>query len=438
MLSRWFNPSTLPEQDLVLAACRSRFTGHDLGDLVVSADPLYSIQLADELGVLGIVSSVVQTHPAAGPMWTHAWASNAARNAMLVAELRRWVLALRRHGFEPIVLKGPALAKVAFGNISHRDSCDLDLIVPLERFFEAADLFRSLGATSLCSEKLVERGRLGALTFEVPCANNTYTLDVHAGWVPKWGSLPERRIPDSEILAIELGGLRVGTLGPKLMLIQSASHFFQHFFSLKNLMDVIATLRYVRRLGLEPACEELARSMGLTERWDRARLAADEFIQFGQASSIPWKQGTQAALALPTQMKRAELHTWWDGRRISQSLVSYVWQTIWPDKSWLSASHEWVGPEHLLLRRFLRPFRLATKTMHALLPLPTTINPAWRKRASQNLPIYRPMPEVSSHGPSGTETVGNVAVDSPSQGTSVGRLVIRTAQRIHGIPDIHS
>lgn len=420
MLSRWFNPSTVSEQDLVLAACRSRFTGDNLGDLIAAADPLYSIQLADELGVLGIVSSVVQTYPSAGPIWTHVWASNAARNTMLVAELRRWVLALRRHGFEPIVLKGPALAKVAFGNISHRDSCDLDLIVPFERFLEAADVFRSLGATSLCSEKLIGQDRLGALALEVPCANNTYTLDVHAGWVPKWGFLPERKIPDREIVAIELGGLRVRTLGPKLMLMQSVSHFFQHFFPLKNLMDVIATLRYVRRMGLEPSCEELARSMGLSERLDRARLAADEFILFGYSSNIPWKQGTRAALATPTPMKRVGFHTWLDGRRNGQGLVSHLWQTIWPDKTWLSASPEWVGPEHLLLRHFLRPVRLAIRGMGALVPVPVSIKPAWRKRASQNLPIYRSMGEVSSNGPSGATTVGKMVGDSPVKGTSGG------------------
>ena len=114
-------------------------------------------------------------------------------------------------------------------------------------------------------------------------------------------------------------------MGPKLLLTQTVAHFFQHFFPLKNLMDVIAALRYVRRLGLEAACEELPRSMGLSERLDQARLAADEFIQMGRAPSIPWRQGARGVLAIPTPMKRAELHICLNGRGHRQNFAAHIW-----------------------------------------------------------------------------------------------------------------
>src|SRR5687767_3639168 len=104
----------VPEQRLVLAACRAAFTAAPLEECG-SVDAAHAIALADALGVVGLVADQLRQRPGADRRWAAAWRANAARNAMLAAELAGWCDALAAGGVEAVAFKGVALARTTFG-----------------------------------------------------------------------------------------------------------------------------------------------------------------------------------------------------------------------------------------------------------------------------------------------------------------------------------
>jgi hypothetical protein len=77
----------------------------------------------------------------------NAFQTNAKRNLFLTAELFRVMDALSTNGIPSIPYKGPVLASLIYGDISSRQSFDLDLIVPADDVVEARALLVSRGYT---------------------------------------------------------------------------------------------------------------------------------------------------------------------------------------------------------------------------------------------------------------------------------------------------
>ncbi len=67
------------------------------------------------------------------------------RNTFLAKELGRIARAFREANVPALALKGPVLAKAAFGDIAARHSVDVDVVIPRERFSEAGPLLRGIG-----------------------------------------------------------------------------------------------------------------------------------------------------------------------------------------------------------------------------------------------------------------------------------------------------
>jgi hypothetical protein len=357
----------LPEERLVIEACRSALTNLPLRVELDARRVGPSISLADELGVIGLVASNMQSLPDADPLWAEASRANAARNVMLVAELERWIVMLRAAGVEPVLLKGPALAKTAFGSLSRRDSTDLDLIVPFEECRRAIEACRAFGGEPI-GELPACDASLGAVTFTVPGSANTYTIDLHAGWVPLWGASPRRALRDEDLRELNIGGQRVRTLGPELSFIHAAAHFWQHGFTLKTLVDVVATLQQLRALGVEQACVDRARALGISRGVAFAMRAADQFVTSATISGpgvLRWRRmplerpvrGTDPIIFFARELA---LDRPW------RQTAAACFRRIWLPEARLRWTPEWIGADYPRARRMLRPVRLITRGIATL------------------------------------------------------------------------
>lgn len=70
---------------------------------------------------------------------------NAARNALLTAELCRLIKLLRESGIEAVPFKGPSLALFAYHDITLRRFVDLDILVKKNDLFFASEILTKDG-----------------------------------------------------------------------------------------------------------------------------------------------------------------------------------------------------------------------------------------------------------------------------------------------------
>lgn len=368
----------LPEQALIRDLARAALGGPAVVGARLAADPRHAITLADELGVLGVTSDQARRASDAHPLWLDAFRANLARNVRLSFEVRRWWETLEAAGHRPVAFKGPALARAAFGSLGRRDSCDIDLIVAPAGFADAVRLLTRMGLKPL-GELPLEKTRVGAVTFEVPDASNTYALDLHCGWLERWGGGPDRELPDADLEPVELAGASLRTLGAGRALIHAAIHFEQHGYMLKMLLDVAMTARRARELGVLAQAASLATELGVRRTLDRALTAADSFVRNGDAAGLPRGMTSANALTAPG-VRPMSLRHW---RRVhpgfgSARLMAEAARAVWPSEPHLRAAPEWVAPDRIALRRVLRPVRLLVVLAQALVP--RKVAPAWRQR----------------------------------------------------------
>ncbi|HEV8131774.1 MAG TPA: nucleotidyltransferase family protein, partial [Acidobacteriota bacterium] len=71
--------------------------------------------------------------------------TNSRRNLILVAELLELLSLFEDNGIPAIPYKGPVLASWVYGNVSLRQFCDLDILVPKSLALKARDLLISRG-----------------------------------------------------------------------------------------------------------------------------------------------------------------------------------------------------------------------------------------------------------------------------------------------------
>ena len=64
-------------------------------------------------------------------------------NLSLTGELLKLLNLFRERGIRALPLKGPALAAAAYGNLSLRQFCDLDILVPKEDMLKAKEVLMS-------------------------------------------------------------------------------------------------------------------------------------------------------------------------------------------------------------------------------------------------------------------------------------------------------
>jgi len=125
-----------PEHELLLRCARTRESTPRIRELAAGViDWDYLCLLARRHSVVPLLYLQLSRHasdlvPAAHlATLKRQYQENSARNTILTAELCRLVELFRASGIEAIPYKGPALAVVAYGNLTLRRFVDLDVIV---------------------------------------------------------------------------------------------------------------------------------------------------------------------------------------------------------------------------------------------------------------------------------------------------------------------
>ena len=74
--------------------------------------------------------------------------SNAQKNLLLAAELLRLLRSFNQNEVPVVAFKGPILAEAVYGDLSLREFCDLDLLIPVQDLTKAEDILLACGYTA--------------------------------------------------------------------------------------------------------------------------------------------------------------------------------------------------------------------------------------------------------------------------------------------------
>lgn len=170
----------------------------------------------------------------------------AARNLMLVSELRRVAKQLESEGIRMIAFKGPTLAKVGYGDLNLRAYNDLDLLVPPEDFARAEALLGADGYTNRHNFSETRKSLFVRLEGELALVHPTRRLevDLHTHIAPRRYSyaLGFERVWERRA-RVDLHGQPVATLGAVDLVQVLCWHGAKHGWRvLRCVTDVAAVL----------------------------------------------------------------------------------------------------------------------------------------------------------------------------------------------------
>ena len=144
-----------PEHELLLCCARTECDTEVASRLRVlagtSIDWEYLFRLAQRHSVLPLIYRQLQTHASdLVPkdrliQFKQSYQENVARNLVLTSELMTLLRTFANAGIESVPFKGPALALIAYDDVSLRRFVDLDVIVKKEDVFRARDIILQAG-----------------------------------------------------------------------------------------------------------------------------------------------------------------------------------------------------------------------------------------------------------------------------------------------------
>jgi hypothetical protein len=161
-----------------------------------------------------------------------AYHTNAARNLFLTNELLKLMEAFQTDGIDAIPIKGPVLAKGVYGDVTHRQFDDLDILVREGDVALVSELLMDRGyspvVTSVGSEAetiLNEEGECGYVS-----PDNLYQVDVHWQMVPRsFLDLDHEDLWERSGTVI-LGGKLLRTFSSEDLLVLLCIHSMRHLW----------------------------------------------------------------------------------------------------------------------------------------------------------------------------------------------------------------
>jgi hypothetical protein len=142
-----------PEQQLLLLTARSRFSEpQQLQELVSrQLDWEAVVSQARSHGVVPLVASALTEHcaesvpEAAMAQLRRTHQKFAQHSLQLTQELLAVLELLEDHGIDAIPYRGPVLADIAYGDVSHRQFTDIDLLLRRDQLVAAAEVLKTRG-----------------------------------------------------------------------------------------------------------------------------------------------------------------------------------------------------------------------------------------------------------------------------------------------------
>jgi putative nucleotidyltransferase-like protein len=158
---------------------------------------------------------------------------NAAHSLLLAGELARIAGTLKSEGIGTLAFKGPALAMLAYGDVSSRRYVDLDLIVQPCDVARAREVLGRLGFSapeylSPSGDDLLERWQHGVGLVR---ADDGLMVELH--WriaANGFATLPFEPDMWKRAIGVSICGVRVNTLSPEDLLVALCIHGAKHFW----------------------------------------------------------------------------------------------------------------------------------------------------------------------------------------------------------------
>ena len=157
---------------------------------------------------------------------------NAARNLLLAGELVRITRALKSEGIATLAYKGPALALLAYGDLSLRQFIDLDIIVDSRDVNRAREILRDRGFCapefSKSQDDLLQRLQHNVALMR---ADDGLVVELHWRLAARgFAVLPFEQHLWGRATTVSVCGARVETLSPEDLLLALCIHGAKHFW----------------------------------------------------------------------------------------------------------------------------------------------------------------------------------------------------------------
>lgn len=251
-----------PEIELLLCCARSRMSPDTScrARTLLQGDLKWSdlVSAAEAHGVTSLVySNLNGLWPDASPKTSldplrDAYQANAKRSLKLLSELAGLLKDFAAHGIGVIPLKGPALAESIYGDMTLRESVDLDILVEAGNLKRAKEVLIARGCqptmNSYSDPRLRQMARFQTLTeynFQFILRNTNAMVELHWMIVPPyyWSSRRPDWLWDKTRFA-QVAGVRCNVLSPETLLLVLSIHGSKHCWSqLKWICDVAELIR---------------------------------------------------------------------------------------------------------------------------------------------------------------------------------------------------
>jgi hypothetical protein len=243
-----------PEADLLLACARHFVTGGKAAEVLYAVRRAFDwdvlLAMAERHGMTALLNHELDgVCPEQIPAELRARFERQARsNLIYTAVLARVLDLLDRNGIPAVPLKGPALAVLAYGDLTLRTFTDLDLLIPRNDVARAMELLAGMwfrlesGLHWSCASACL-RSKEGELSFRREC--DGVRLDLHWRLLPDYfaSSLDGERVW-GRLGAMRLAGRDVPALSNEDLLLFLCAHGSKHRWeSLGWLCDVALLLR---------------------------------------------------------------------------------------------------------------------------------------------------------------------------------------------------
>ena len=235
--------------------------------------------------------------------------ANTLHQLRRLAALREIAASLEGAHIPLIVLKGMALAYIAYPDPYCRSMSDVDLLVRLADLEKAAELVRSLGFRESTEVDLMERFRPAAESrdcFALMSSDGQVQIEIH-GSLP---SLAQFGIDSDSLwersLLATLGGVQVGVLCPESFLQHICLHIGPYHHYLGSLQGLLDVRFYLEKNGKEADWGALTERSLRNGSWTwvyltlwlaRELLGAPVPADFFHAGPAPQRLGDLARLA---------------------------------------------------------------------------------------------------------------------------------------------
>jgi hypothetical protein len=168
-------------------------------------------------------------------------AAKAMRSLAMAGELARLLRAFEAAGLTPIAFKGPTLAHLLYGDLTLRDSTDLDIFVPRAQLTSALKILTDDGYYKKTPGN--NTWLTGACEVTLRRNNPACEVDLHWQFFPPYFLPPDTARVLERSVMVRADGLTARTLCPEDLLLYLSIDAARDWWPLRSICDIAALTR---------------------------------------------------------------------------------------------------------------------------------------------------------------------------------------------------